>query len=139
MVTSPFAGFRSQCGEFGKSAALAVQRSAMPPVACNTFGSGRFAELPVTRQGLPAYGPRRREILSAPACGSQAAAYINANDNDTKHRRGAFDLAHERMFDFMYAYLTALAQQSKTRSDALRRKLQPIPAYVQANYGKHWS
>ena len=39
-------------------------------------------------------------------------AHINENDNDTKHRRSSFDLAHDRMFD---------------------------PAYVKLHYVKHWS
>jgi len=66
-------------------------------------------------------------------------AYINENDNDTKHRRSAFDLAQDRMRDFMYAFHTALAKQSKARADAFAQKLQPIPGYVQVQYSKHWS
>jgi hypothetical protein len=65
-------------------------------------------------------------------------AEVNEKDNDTKHRRAAFDRAQERMFDFMYAFHTALAKQSKARADAFRQKLQPIPAYVAKNYQKHW-
>jgi hypothetical protein len=65
-------------------------------------------------------------------------ADLSEKDNDSKHRRAAFDRAQERMFDFMYAFHTALAKQSKARAEAFRQKLQPIPAYVAKNYDKHW-
>ena len=65
-------------------------------------------------------------------------AYVSERDADAKHRREAFDRAQERMFDFMYAFQTALAKQSKARSEAFRQKLQPIPSYVANNYDKHW-
>jgi hypothetical protein len=66
-------------------------------------------------------------------------AYINENDNDTKHRRSSFDLAQDRMQDFMYAFHTNLAKQSKARADAFVQKLRKIPDYVRMHYGKHWS
>jgi hypothetical protein len=66
-------------------------------------------------------------------------AHLNENDNDTKHRRAAFDLAQDRMQDFMYAYHTALAKQSQIRANAFRQKLEPIPTYVRVHYTKHWS
>lgn len=65
-------------------------------------------------------------------------ANTNDKDNDTKHRKDAFDLAQNRMINFMLVYQTALAKQSKARADELKRKLQKAKEDVRLNYKKYW-
>jgi hypothetical protein len=56
-------------------------------------------------------------------------------DNDSKHRRDAFDYAELCMSDFMFAFRTVL-KQDPIRAKALDQKLQPIPDDVKINYQK---
>ena len=84
---------------------------------------------------LPFGGAKYSALLHAAL---KQLAYTNERDNDTKNRRAAFDLAHERMFDFMYAFHSALAKESKPRADAFRQKLQPIPDQVRVHYVMNW-
>lgn len=90
-----------------------------------------FLRAPGAISGNLKYSDLLREAL-------KKLAYVSEKDNDTKNRRAAFDRAQERMFDFMYAFHTALAKQGKARAEAFRLKLQPVPAYVAKNYEKHW-
>jgi hypothetical protein len=66
-------------------------------------------------------------------------AHFSETNNDTKQRRSVFDLAQDRMQDFLYAFHTALAKQSQISANAFRQKLQAIPDYVRVHYTKHWS
>jgi len=64
--------------------------------------------------------------------------YTNDKDNDASHRSGAFDLVHNRMINFMLVFQTALAKQSRSKADALKKKLLEARDYVSLNYNKHW-
>jgi hypothetical protein len=58
-------------------------------------------------------------------------------DADTNHQKGAFDLAHDRMKNFMLAYQAALAKKSTSKVEELKRKLNKAADDVRLNYKKY--
>jgi hypothetical protein len=57
---------------------------------------------------------------------------------DTNRLKGAFDLAHDRMKNFMLAYQAALAKKSTAKAEDLKRKLMKAAEDVRQNYKKYW-
>ena len=78
-------------------------------------------------------GAKQSDVLRS---GLKRLAEVSERDNDTKHRRDAFDYAQTCMSDFMYSFRTVL-KQDPIRAKALDQKLLPIPDDIKMNYQKH--
>jgi hypothetical protein len=74
--------------------------------------------------------------LVRPAIKGVAETY--GKDTDTNHLKGAFDLAHGRMINFMLAYQAALAKKSTAKVEELKKKLNKAADDVRQNYKKYW-
>jgi hypothetical protein len=74
--------------------------------------------------------------LVRPAIKGVAETY--GKDADTNRLKGAFDLAHGRMINFMLAYQADLAKKSTVKAEELKRKLMKAAEDVRQNYKKYW-
>jgi hypothetical protein len=88
------------------------------------------------RAPKPNPGGHKDLDLVRPAIKGVAETY--GKDADTSHHRGAFDLAHGRMINFMLAYQAALAKKSTAKAEELKRKLLKAAEDVRQNYKKYW-
>lgn len=87
------------------------------------------------RAPKPNPGGNKDLDLVRPAIKGVANTY--GKDTDTNRLKGAFDLANDRMKNFMLAYQAALAKKSTAKAEDLKRKLLKAAEDVRQNYKKY--